>query len=202
MLSERLTPVNRWRELVISGARQYDKVDPAALLVAAIAVSITTIGEVGPWSPIGTVTDLVIGVIVFCFTWPHAPQEVERPDYWIISAQSLVFGLIASVAFAWPAQSFFVDEGCVWNPGPRKKAILEAGNDVKGTWFGILAGAFVALASWFLLRRASKRLIAKTRQVRQRQDEEILQAGVALREEIARQSPERPHLRITDPHNC
>ena len=92
----------------MNDSRQYDKVDPAALLVAVLAVSITPLIGQGAWGQVPSVCSLVVGIIVFCFTWPHEPQRFKAVDKWIITPQSLVFGLVASVAVAWPIQSVYV----------------------------------------------------------------------------------------------
>jgi hypothetical protein len=153
----------------MSDTGHYDRVDPAALLIAVLAVSLPSITGPGAWSPLSTVTALVIGVIVYCFTWPHPPQKFTEVDRWIITAQSLVFGLIASVAAAWLAQSVLISfdlhgedtflECVLITSGDCEATITSNHYDLAATWLGFLIGGIVAAIFWRLLERATRALV-------------------------------------------
>lgn len=156
---------------------QYDKVDPAALLLAVLTVSLPSITEPGAWSPLSTVTAVVIGVIVYCFTWPHAPQRFKQVDRWVITAQSLVFGVITSVAVSWPVQSMFVSFNlhCKDNflhcvliaTGDCEDRITSNYYELKATWIGVVVGGIVAALFWRRLGRATQALAVRPRRSRQ-----------------------------------
>jgi hypothetical protein len=103
----------------------HSKVDPAALLVAVLAVGINPWTEAGPWYMINTITALVVGVVVLCFTLPSKEQKEQKelkeqrelkeqtekkeqkddlPSKRIVFAQSVVLGFIFSVFISWPIQ--------------------------------------------------------------------------------------------------
>jgi hypothetical protein len=160
-----------WGKPMVGGSGQYDsdqydKVDPAALLLAVLAVSVPPLIAPGAWDPVSTVTALVIGAIVFCFTWPHPPQRYRSADRWMITAQSLVFGLLASVALAWPVQSIFAlmhsykfSDCVVTVTETCGDQITKNHYDALGTWIGFLLGGVVAWVFWVQLRSATMRQV-------------------------------------------
>jgi hypothetical protein len=96
------------------------KVDPAALLLAVLALGITTLTGSGAWSYINTVSAAVVGVIVVTYTWPdkqtiYRTREPSRPtnfNYRAIIAQSTVYGFIFAIGIAWPVQELIKPPGC------------------------------------------------------------------------------------------
>ena len=51
------------------------KVDPAALLLAVLAVGTTTLTGPGAWSHLATVSAAVVGVVVVTYTWPPRQRK-------------------------------------------------------------------------------------------------------------------------------
>ena len=99
------------------------KVDPAALLLAVLAVAITTLTGPGAWSPTTTVSAAVVGVVVVTYTWPPSqrkhrndPSQSTNFNYRAIIAQSTVYGFIFAIGIAWPWQQLLksTDRATSW----------------------------------------------------------------------------------------
>jgi hypothetical protein len=120
---------------------------------------------------------VVIGVVVYCFTWPHAPQKFKKVDTWIITAQSLVFGLITSVAVAWPVQSVLVSFNLHGRDNFPHCVLIASGGcqdritrnyyDLEATWIGIAVGGIAAAIFWRRLNRATQALVGRHLRTRQ-----------------------------------
>jgi hypothetical protein len=99
------------------------KVDPAALLLAVLAVGITTLTGPGAWSHLNTVSAAVVGVVVVTYTW-RPSQRKHRNDssqstnfnYRAAIAQSTVYGFIFAIGIAWPWQQLLksTDSATSW----------------------------------------------------------------------------------------
>jgi hypothetical protein len=80
------------------------KVDPAALLVAVIAVAIEPLLEEGPWHQLNS----LVALIVLAALWPYAITPL-RGDAENLSGETIAVGavvtLIGAVLLAWPLQS-------------------------------------------------------------------------------------------------
>ena len=90
------------------------KVDPAALLLAVIAVGINPLTSPGEWGPINTVVAGVVGAILLAFTWPREESlqdeagQTIKFDPWITAAQAIAYGLIVAIGAAWPIQQYLL----------------------------------------------------------------------------------------------
>jgi hypothetical protein len=90
------------------------KVDPAALLLAVIAVGINPLTSPGEWAPINTVVAGVVGAILLAFTWPRKASlqdeagQTIKVDTWITVAQAIAYGLIVAIGAAWPIQHYLL----------------------------------------------------------------------------------------------
>ena len=93
----------------------HKKVDPAALLVAVLAVGITPFTEAGPWHPLNTIIAAVVLVVVSAFTLTEAPRHSTK-GFLPSSAIGLVIGLIIGVGSAWPAQLVMRVRGGLFPP--------------------------------------------------------------------------------------
>jgi hypothetical protein len=78
------------------------EVDPAALLVAVLTVVAGPLLTVGPWDKLNTVIAVVVLVIIIAYSLTLTSQKMMSLPQQI--AVSLVIGLIATIAVAWPIQ--------------------------------------------------------------------------------------------------
>ena len=78
------------------------KVDPAALLVAVLAVGVSPMLEDGAWGLTNSIVAGVVLVVVLCFTWPRKPEQPGEvlPTKSILFAQSVVIGFIFAIGSA------------------------------------------------------------------------------------------------------
>lgn len=81
----------------------HNRVDPAALLLAVLVVSVGPITAAGPWEPIDSGFAILVAVIVGCFTWPRKRDREFRRRHAV--AHALTYGFIAVTACAWPIQA-------------------------------------------------------------------------------------------------
>jgi hypothetical protein len=79
------------------------KVDPAALLIAVIAVGIDPILEEGPWHPMNSLVAVVVLLTLIAYAITPLRKSSSRPLGERASVGSVV-GLIATVVLAWPLQ--------------------------------------------------------------------------------------------------
>lgn len=90
------------------------KVDPAALLIAILAVGISPLTTSGEWDILNTIIAGVVGVVLLAFTWPRKKTLQDEPgrmldsDYWIVIAQAIAYGLIIAIGTAWPIQQYIL----------------------------------------------------------------------------------------------
>jgi hypothetical protein len=75
------------------------KVDPAALLIAVIAVGVQALNEEGAWEPVNSGISLLVLVLVSCYLWP---EPGTRGRY--IVGFSVGVAFILGIGLAWPAQ--------------------------------------------------------------------------------------------------
>lgn len=77
------------------------RVDPAALLVAVLAVGVNPLIEPGLWDKINLITAGLVGIVLACFALPRMPKQGEEPpNYAAAVAQSLVYAFIVAVGSA------------------------------------------------------------------------------------------------------
>jgi hypothetical protein len=127
-----------------------NRVDPAALLIAVLAVGVGPLTESGPWEPINT----IIGCAVLLIILPYAFAKQVRGT-WLTEGPRLpvavAVAFIVGVSTAWPIQT-------IWHTTEDKASYLA---------LGVAAG--VALAFW-----ASLTILAQLRHGKQ-----VRESGVA-----------------------
>lgn len=139
------------------------KVDPAALLIAVIAVGISPLLSVGPWDPMNTVVAGVVGAILLAFTWPRKANlrdesgKIHSPDPWRVGAQALVYGLIIAIGSAWIVQLFWKVPSCD-RYNPTVANCMEADKISRwATWWALCIGGGAAIilgiCMWIWIRR-------------------------------------------------
>jgi membrane associated rhomboid family serine protease len=118
---------------------QHRRVDPAALLVAVLAVGFNPLMGEGEWGAFSMFPPLVVLVVLCAFTLTEEPRRSLQTRFLCV-AVALVIGLIAGVALAGPAQEIF------------------GGNADWGSWGGQGGGLVVAaIVAWFLIRDMNRR---------------------------------------------
>jgi hypothetical protein len=116
--------------------------DPAALLVAVLAVGLGPLFGSGRWRILDTVVTLVILVIVVAYSLRQpARSSMGIPER---TSVSLVVGLMCGVALAWPIQELFVLP--YWY-SRHVDVIGDRASDI-----GLGVGLAVAVAVWLWLR--------------------------------------------------
>lgn len=144
------------------------RVDPAALLIAVLAVGVDPLITTGPWESINTIVSAVVGVVLAAFTWPRkvrlpgeASQSAEA-DNWVIAAQAIVYGLIITISAGWPVQLLLRPPDCPPHPEdviPPACVKADRISDVATNWaFGV--GGLAAIILFFWLRAAIKKINA------------------------------------------
>jgi hypothetical protein len=145
-------------------------VDPAALLVAVLAVGIAPLTTVGPWDKMNTIVAGVAGVVVVAFTWPRkailrGASRPRRLDYWIIVAQAVVYGFIVAIGAAWPVQSLFFDlKDCPSTLHRRElAACTDKADDISRlcSYWALGVGLLAAVVLFCCLRAATNRLVRR-----------------------------------------
>ena len=135
----------------------YAKVDPAALLVAVLAVGVTPLTEDGPWDPINTIVATTVWLVVSGFTWPRGtvttPVEFEP---WIGRAQAAVYGFVSAIGLAWVVQSVMTGRRCSWLR-PSDQCIEESEASI-ASLVALGIGVGVAVFVYFRLRKATEDL--------------------------------------------
>ena len=115
----------------------HHRVDPGALLVAVFAVTVGPLATDVPWDRLNSIVALLVGVVVFCFIWPHG--DVGPFDPWMAVPEGIVMGLIIGIGAAWPMQ-------------------LITGSTVAGSNGGLVVGLLGGTAYFLLARRQTHRL--------------------------------------------
>jgi hypothetical protein len=90
-----------------SGLSPARRVDPAALLVAVVAVGVGPLFESGEWSFINTAVAGLVLVIILCFVLPTRPTLLKLPlrqRLPLAIAQSFATGFVAAIGSAWLIQ--------------------------------------------------------------------------------------------------
>ena len=122
------------------------KVDPAALLIAVIAVGIDPILESGPWHPLNTIVAFVVLLTLRAYAIGPLKESESRPLEQRASVGAVV-GLISSVVLAWPIQ---LATGLL-NGGTTDGAIELA------TWVSLGLGVIIAIGVMRWLERPTPR---------------------------------------------
>jgi hypothetical protein len=150
------------------------KVDPAALLVAVLAVGVSPMMEDGAWGLTNSIVASVVLAVVLCFTLPRKSDEGDAlPTKTILFAQSVVIGFIFAIGSAafwqWVAEEAHLTEprDCAniqhidpvvqfWDTNNCKVENEEKLADA-GTTGGLVSGGVITGVSfWLLTRRVSK----------------------------------------------
>jgi hypothetical protein len=85
-----------------AGSPMSSKVDPAALLIAVLAVGVNPFFEAGLWDRNNLIIACIVLVVVLCFTFPRRPAPGEElPGFFILFAQSVVYAFVIAVGSAW-----------------------------------------------------------------------------------------------------
>lgn len=130
-------------------------VDPAALLIAIIAVAISPLTTIGPWDRMNTVVALVVLIVLWAYTIGGHRRD-SLGSFVECAAIGLVVGLIFAILMAWPIQFFWTGIGKS-NKDPRFVAADDS------TWSGLLLGLVVAIVLTIFLWK--KHVAAKERTV-------------------------------------
>jgi hypothetical protein len=86
-----------------------NRVDPAALLIAVLAVGVGPMTETGPWEPMNTIIATAVLMIIMPYAFAKQVRSgwlVEGPRLPIVVAIAFVFGVLA----AWPIQAIWRTE--------------------------------------------------------------------------------------------
>ena len=124
-------------------------VDPAALLIAIIAVAVTPLTTPGPWDKLNTAVALIVLIVLWAYTiGSHRHDSME--SFVECSAIGLVMGLIFAISIAWPIQFFWTWTGKT-NDNPDFVAADYS------TWSGLALGLVIAtvLATFLWKKSAS-----------------------------------------------
>ena len=142
------------------------KVDPAALLLAVIAVGINPLTAPGEWGPINTVVAGVVGAILLAFTWPRAENlqdeagQIIKFDPWITAAQAIAYGLIGAIGAAWPIQQYLLHApDCPEHAADTLPMACITGDQLAGRatdyalWFGLAAAVILFIGLSIRIKR-------------------------------------------------
>ena len=111
-------------------------VDPAALLIAIIAVAVTPLTTPGPWDKLNTAVALIVLIVLWAYTiGSHRRDSLE--SFGECSAIGLVMGLIFAISIAWPIQFFWT-----WAGKTNDKPDFVAAD--YSTWSGLALGLVTA----------------------------------------------------------
>ena len=122
-------------------------VDPAALLIAIIAVAVTPLITPGPWDKLNTAVALIVLIVLWAYTvGGHRRDSLE--SFVECSAIGLVMGLIFAISIAWPIQFFWT-----WTGKTNDKPNFVAAD--YSTWSGLALGLVVATVLAIFLRKKS-----------------------------------------------
>jgi hypothetical protein len=136
-------------------------VDPAALLIAIIAVAVTPLTQPGPWDKMNTAVALIVLIVLWAYTiGSHRRDPLE--SFVECSAIGLVMGLTFAISIAWPIQFFWT-----WTGKPNDGPDFVAAD--YSTWSGLALGLVIATGLAIFLRKKSasaKRSTLPTAEVR------------------------------------
>lgn len=136
-------------------------VDPAALLIAIIAVAVTPLTQPGPWDKMNTAVALIVLIVLWAYTiGSHRRDPLE--SFVECSAIGLVMGLTFAISIAWPIQFFWT-----WTGKPNDGPDFVAAD--YSTWSGLVLGLVIATGLAIFLRKKSasaKRSTLPTAEVR------------------------------------
>jgi hypothetical protein len=144
----------------------HGKVDPAALLIAVLAVGISPLLSAGAWDAMNTVVAAVVGAVLIAFTWPRKKKfqngsgEIPQLDEWVIFAQAVVYGLVIAIGSAWIVQLRWNVPSCE-RYHPVVADCIEADNISRhATWWALGIGGGAAIILYFWMKARIKRLIS------------------------------------------
>jgi hypothetical protein len=126
--------------------------------VAVFTVAISQFYAEGFWDVTDTYPDVIVGLVVICFTWPRTDDEGRAPkfDKRIVIAQSVVYGFILGMALAWPVQSLLSD---CWLIRTNEACTVTDNAGVHATFVAIGAGLLSIVGFYLLVRWKVKRLL-------------------------------------------
>lgn len=78
-------------------------VDPAALLLATLAVIVAPLSEAGQWYPTNTFVSGVVAVILGCYIF-ETDSRRELTSAWHQLPASIALALVVGIGLAWPLQ--------------------------------------------------------------------------------------------------
>lgn len=99
------------------------RVDPAALLVAVLAVGVGPLTQDGYWSITNTMVAVTVLVVVVLYGWPTKHQ---RPTARQMAATSWVIAFLVGQALAWPIQELVFSWGSRTGEGDDLSAAVSA----------------------------------------------------------------------------
>ena len=136
------------------------EVDPAALLIAIIAVAVTPLTRPGPWDKLNTAVALIVLIVLWAYTiGSHRRDSLE--SFVECSAISLVMGLIFAISIAWPIQFFWT-----WTGKTNDEPDFVAAD--YSTWSGLALGLVIATVLAIFLWKKSASAERRSAQYRGR----------------------------------
>ena len=132
------------------------EVDPAALLIAIIAVAVTPLTTSGPWDKLNTAVALIVLIVLWAYTiGSHRRDSLE--SFIEFYAISLVMGLIFAISIAWPIQFFWT-----WTGKTNDEPDFVAAD--YSTWSGLALGLVIAtVLAIFLWKKSASAKAADLR---------------------------------------
>jgi hypothetical protein len=136
------------------------KIDPAALLIAILAVAISPLTTVGPWDKMNTIVAGVVGIVLVAFTWPNKENlqdesgKIPPRDNWIALALAIAYGLIVTIGSAWVVQLILNPPDCPEHADDTLPLACVKADDIAGqaTNWALGIGLVAAIILFICLR--------------------------------------------------
>jgi len=133
-------------------------VDPAAFLLAVLVVAVGPLTTSGSWDQMNTIVAVVVGVLVVAFSWPRRSHKVTEFDNWTCAALGVVYGLILTIAAAWPIQVIISAAQHTPCPAFSPGDCLDESVPAEASYWALLVGLIGALATSFVVKARTNAL--------------------------------------------
>jgi hypothetical protein len=142
------------------------KVDPAALLIAVVAVGIPPLLAPGEWGKLNTIVAGVVGAILVIFTWPRKDilldelDQKSKPDYWIPIGQAIAYGLVIAIGAAWPIQQYWPHPPKCTDTLPKHCQTGDQLSELatyRAMWVGLVSATILSIAMIWRIKKLSDR---------------------------------------------
>lgn len=121
------------------------RVDPAALLIAVIAVANTPLTTIGAWDLMNTIVGVVVLVVVCAYTAMGERRHLLESNPERV-AVSVVIGLVSAIALAFPLQALHAGTMRSYHPTPPDSDINF------GTYMALGFGLIIAIGDARVIR--------------------------------------------------